>query len=308
MPRKFSDPVYLHDRPWWLYDLLIFVALAVFASAHLWFQHRHPILGLLALVGFLTIVYGAFIEPHLLTVRRYEVGKGERRVRLAFISDVHVGPYKGARWVRRLVERTHALAPDAILLGGDLLYEKASDLPKLEPFKGLKAPLGVYAILGNHDEWKASREAHAWLAASGLTGLENRSARVLKDGAGVSFAGAEDDWYEETDLDAAFRGVPPDDLLVAMLHNPDLAPPAAKMLKDRPGPTVFFSGHAHGGQIRLPFLGPVPTLPHHLGRKFDRGVFSFDGIPLVLGAGAGESGPRARLFCPPEIVLVEVRW
>lgn len=301
MPRKYSAPVYLRDLPWWVYDLIIAAAsilcvVAVFAWTRL------------PLIPLAVLWWGSFIEPRLLVVRRYEIGKGERAVRIAFISDVHVGPYKGARWSGRLVRRTLSLAPDVILLGGDLLYEKARDLPKLDPFKRLKAPLGVYAILGNHDEWKASVEAHAWLAASGLTGLENRSVRVEKDGIGIAFAGAEDDWYEDTDLEAAFNGIAPDDLAVVMLHNPDLAPPAAELLKDRPGPTVFLSGHTHGGQLRLPFLGSIPPLPHHLGREYDRGLFVFGGIPLVLGAGAGESGPRARLFCPPEIVLVTVRF
>ncbi|HJV32464.1 MAG TPA: metallophosphoesterase, partial [Patescibacteria group bacterium] len=191
------------------------------------------------------------------------------------------------------------------LLGGDFLHEKAKDLPKLEPIEGFRAPLGVYAVLGNHDEYKASKEAHAWFAASSVPLLENRAVRARED---VAVAGADDDWYGETDLEAAFKDIPPDGLALVMLHNPDLAPHAAKLLKERAGTTVFFSGHAHGGQIRLPLIGPVPTLPHHLGRTYDRGVFAFGGISLVLGAGVGESGPRARLFCPPEIVLVTVRY
>jgi predicted MPP superfamily phosphohydrolase len=231
-----------------------------------------------------------------------------RTLTAAFLSDIHVGPYKGEKWVRKLVESTNALNPDLILLGGDFLYRNADALPDLSPFKDLKAPFGVYAILGNHDEWKAGQEAIAWFQSSGIPLLINRNLRKEKDGQKISIAGADDDWYGETDLAAAFKDLAPDDVAVVMLHNPDLAIPAAAMLKGRPGPTFFFSGHTHGGQIRLPFWGSVMPLPHRLGRKYDRGVFAIDGIPLIIGAGLGEAGPRARLFCPPEIVLAELRY
>ncbi len=298
MPARYSKPVYGHDIPWWVYDLTI-------AAGCLFFAWAANFVTAWAVLPLLVLLYGSFFEPHLLKTTRYAVGTGERSLKIAFISDIHVGPYKGRAWVKRLVRETQVLAPDIILLGGDFLHESARDLRKLEPLKEFRAPLGVYAILGNHDEYKASKEAHAWFAASGIPLVENRSLRAKE---GVSVAGADDDWYGETDLEAAFKGIPSDDLALVMLHNPDLAPHAAKLMKDRPGATIFFSGHAHGGQIRLPIIGAVPKLPHHLGREYDRGIFSFDDIPLVLGAGAGESGPRARLFCPPEIVSVTVRF
>jgi predicted MPP superfamily phosphohydrolase len=306
MPQKYSTPVYVRDIPWWQYDIAIGLMLAGFGIVHVLghlFLGFSPITFLSGL-AFSVIVYGAFIEPRLLKVTRYAVGTGEKALKVAFISDIHVGPYKGRRWVEKLVRRTMALEPDLILLGGDFLLKEADALPMLEPLKALKAPLGVYAIMGNHDEWVSSPEAHAWFAASGIPLLENRSVQA---GPGVSVAGADDDWYGDTELETAFKGLPPDDLAIVMLHNPDLAPPAAALLKTRPGKTVFFSGHTHAGQIRLPWIGSVAKMPHHLGRKFDRGVFAFDGIPLIIGAGTGESGPRVRLFCRPEIVLAELR-
>lgn len=333
MPGRYSKPVYILNIPWQAYELCIVFALAIFFVAHRW-SHLHGgafafAIRLLSGLAFLTIFYGSFIEPRLLKIRRYVVGRVKaadaahamnrvkaagaakaipRSFRVAFLSDIHVGPYKGEKWVRRLVHRTNGLKPDLILLGGDFLYGNADALPALAPLKDLKAPLGVYAILGNHDEWKARQESKSWFEASGIPLLLNRSLRIDKDGRTISVAGADDDWYGETDLAAAFKDIAPDDLAVIMLHNPDLAVPSLEMLKDRPGPTFIFSGHTHGGQIRLPWWGSVMRLPHHLGRKYDRGVFDFSGIPLVIGAGAGESGPRARLFCPPEIVLATLQY
>lgn len=312
MPRRYSSPVYVLDVPWQLFDLAIVAALLCFVSGFLYGRAAGGLFGALTMlasaIGFALIAYGSFIEPRRLKIHRYAVGTGTRALKIAFISDVHVGPYKGARWVRRLTKRANALGADVILLGGDFLYKDPKSLPDLEPFKGLQAPLGVYAILGNHDEWKARKESLVWFEASGIPLLHNRAVRVEKDGATIAIAGADDDWYGETDLSAMAQGIGAADLALVMLHNPDLAPPAAQLLQCRAGTAVFLSGHTHAGQIRLPFLGPVMRLPHHLPRRYDRGLFSFDGIPLVLGAGTGESGPRARLFCPPEIVLVEVKY
>lgn len=310
MSETYSRPVYVLDLPWQIFDLAILALLVFFWTLFLygWTLSGAVGTGVLALaaVGFATIFYGSFVEPRFVRVRRYGVGTGERGLKVAFLSDIHVGPYKKTSWVRQLVRRTQALEPDVILLGGDFLYKKADALRYLEPLKDLHAPLGVYAILGNHDEWKARKESLEWFEASGIPLLHNRSVRVEKNGASIVIAGAEDDWYGETDLAAALQDAGASDLSLVMLHNPDLAHPAAKLLQTRSGKAVFFSGHTHGGQIRLPIIGPIMRLPHYLGRRFDRGVFSFDGVPLVIGAGLGESGPRARLFCPPEIVEITV--
>jgi hypothetical protein len=299
MPRKYSDPVYELDVPWWIYDL----AIAAGSCLLLWAAVGWTAWALLPLG---VLWYGSFIEPRLLTVRRYEVGKGACSVTIAYVSDIHVGPYKGEAWVRKVVARTNALDADLILLGGDFLYKEGADAPKLSPLKDLRAPLGVYGILGNHDFWKAPEAAVAQFEATGVRLLRNESVRARE---GLSVIGVDDDWYAETDLEAALAAVPRGAAVVALLHNPDLAPPAAEILAGRGGSaSLMLSGHVHGGQIRLPLWGPVPRLPHHLGRKVDRGLFAFGGIPLILGAGVGESGPRARLLCPPEIVLVTLRF
>ena len=309
MPERYSKRIQAPSPPWWFYDTLIAAALAAsfgLLAAGGWYA-------VLGGLGAATLLYGTFIEPRLLTVKRFGIGPdgAKDRLTIVFISDVHVGRYKKRRWIERLVRRTNALAPDLILLGGDFVASRPSDAEGLEPFRGLKARLGVFAINGNHDGCHAPEAVRAVFARIGIPLLENRAVRLNERGRGLAIVGLDDDWYGGADFAKAFAGVEPNDMPIVMLHNPDLAPVAARYR-----PAVMFAGHTHGGQIRLPFIGSLSSMPHHLGRRYDRGLFHFPmsempgalQAPLVIGQGVGESGPRARLFCPPQIVHLILKY
>lgn len=301
MPRKYSTPVYTRDIPWQAYDAVIVTGLLLSGWLALLL---HPVFWL----GAAVLAWGSFIEPRLLLVKRFRLGEREKVLRAAFLSDLHVGPYKKERWLRRLVRKTMKERPDLILIGGDLIYHDPEDVRFLAPLAALRAPLGVFAILGNHDERFGGEKVRSALERAGMRVLRNETVRIGHGEGNVAIVGVVDDWYAETELERAFSGVEGGDVVVALVHNPDLAPHAAKALSaSGAASALMLSGHTHGGQIRMPFLGPVAPLPHHLGRRYDRGLFDMGGIPYVIGAGAGESGPRARLFCPPEIVVVEWR-
>lgn len=254
-------------------------------------------------VPLIILIWGSFIEPHILTVRRFIVGTGKNTMRIVFISDIHVGPYKGARWVKRLVRKTNALKPDLILLGGDFTYEDASDPSSLSGFIELRARYGVMGIMGNHDfSSHHENKIQTVLENANVVMLRNMSKGFMHKGIHCVVTGVEDDWEGDTDFEKANKDIKKEDCVIALIHNPDLAPHAAKF-----HPALMLSGHVHGGQIRLPFMGAIAPLPHHLGRKFDRGQFNVSNTPLIIGQGVGESGPRARLFCPPQIVQIELR-
>lgn len=296
MPQKYSKPFYPNHIPWWAYDITIVIGLLL----SVWLAVRvHGIFW----IGVLVLVYGSFIEPQLLTVKHFAVGKGSKKLKIVYLSDIHVGPYKRRGWLTRLVRRVNALQPDLILLGGDYLYGDAREASELGPLEGLKARYGTFAILGNHDTYYGLGEAEGALEKAGLHVLRNASVRIEHEGKNLSIVGVDDDWYAETEFEDAMKQVPEGEPTIMMIHNVDLAPHAAKYK-----PAVMLAGHVHGGQIRLPLIGPVPPLPQKLGRKYDRGRFDFDGVPLILGQGLGESGPRARLFCPPQIVVVELKY
>ena len=305
MPQRYAKIAHQLYIPWWAFEITIWLGLALTFSYHV-YGHIYGgplILRVLSGIAGLVLVYGSFIEPRFITVKKYEVGNGNRTVTIVFLSDLHAGVYKRERWFKKLTARTNALGADLILLGGDYLFDRASDAPLLAPLSELKAPLGVFAMLGNHDDYYGSKETVGQFEAMKIPLLVNSSIRIA--GKGLTIVGLEDDWYADARFDAATQGVDTDDALILLSHNPELA---VNGLKDMPRkPALILSGHDHGGQIRLPLIGSIWPMPHFLGRKFDRGIFDI-GAPLIIGQGVGESGPRARLFCPPQIVLITLKY
>ena len=290
-----------------------------------------------AILAWALVAYGSFIEPRLLVVTRQKIqigGSGNSggfgrsssskaaTLHAALISDFHTGPYKKDDYIEKIVAKTLALKPDVIFIAGDNLYGGDTDeIRYLAPLKKLSAPMGVFAILGNHDygegpvPFTAADEvrAHAVRAAleqAGIKVLVNES-QILKIGPKrLYLLGLDEYWTGRDNMDAAIlslrkKGVPwaaahPNILLV---HNPDEV-----RVANASGVDLVLAAHTHGGQIRLPFVGPIPPIPDELGRKYDRGLFTYGKTKLFITSGVGESGPRARLFVPPEIALLEITF
>lgn len=271
----------------------------------------------LSIIGCITLLYGSFIEPKRIVVNKKSILLPLPSLRIAVVSDMHIGPYKGEAFVKNIVTRVNALKPDVIFLVGDFIEHHRADLSPLRPLKHLQARNGIFAVMGNHDAGQFLRirnnekfttvdrtaEISTLLEACGVTVLRNASKKItLESGKSVSIAGIDDLWMDGSDLDRAIGDIPRDEPIILLSHNPDviLDPRSSRA-------SLIVSGHTHGGQIRLPFIGPVSGLPDRLGRKFDQGIFSLDnGTTLAISHGIGETQARARLFCPPEILLLEI--
>ncbi len=264
------------------------------------------------------ILYGSFIEPQIIVVSRGAVDIGiVKPVTVALISDLHVGPYKGSRFVRRVVARINELHPDIVVIAGDFVLDEeisAAGLTPLEGLKDLRSTYGTFAVSGNHDHGifryfdflHIQRRDHAeqlveFLRSLGITVLLNESVDLKIGTEILSIAGVEDVWSRKTDIVKALSRVHRPTILLA--HNPDIILDDASNQAD-----LIVTGHTHGGQIRLPWYGAISRLPTHLGRKYDQGLFALpSGNTLAITRGIGESGPRARLFAPPEIFLITLR-
>lgn len=262
-------------------------------------------IGALALVAWLVVGYGSFVAPRMLVVRRHDValGKGGRSLTIALISDTHLGQYRHAEWLEKVVAKANALDPDVVALAGDLASTPAG-VRELGALTTLRPRLGAYAVLGNWDYRAGAVDARRAIEAGGVVEvLTNESVRLDVPGGSVRLAGLDDVRYGTPDIDAALAENAAADVTLLLAHNPD----AATLAESR-GVDLVLAGHTHAGQVRLPGVGPVPKLPTRLGRRYDKGFFPIGPTTLFITPGVGESGVRARLFNPPEISFIRITF
>lgn len=249
--------------------------------------------------------WSAVREPTVRSTRIAVAGwpAGERPLRLLLISDVHVGgPDMPPARLRRIVAQINRLAPDIVLIAGDLVTDKRlatrhySHDEAVAPLAGLRPRLATIAVLGNHDHWRDAAAARRALARAGIRLLENQAVQVGP----VAVGGLDDDFTDRADVPAtlvALRGLKGPRLVLS--HSPDPFPDL--------GPDVFLmlAGHTHCGQIAPPLLGPLSTMSDY-GHRYACGVVREGGRTLVVTAGLGTSGIPLRLGAVPDMWLVEV--
>lgn len=262
------------------------------------------LLGAVAALVWLVVVYGSFIEPRMLTVAGHDVvvGSGGRTLTVALVSDTHLGQYRHKEWLQKVVARVNALGPDLVLLAGDIVSSPRG-AEELGPLRDLRSGLGTYAVLGNWDYQAGAVDVRRRIESEGVEVLTNESVPLDVDGIEVRLLGLDDMRFGDPDLDAALAEVPAGTPTVLLVHNPDAAP-----LAESRGIDLVLAGHTHAGQVRLPLIGPVPRLPTRLGRHFDEGLFFFGPTRLFITPGVGESGARSRLFNPPEISFLRITF
>lgn len=301
--------------PWWFFEGILWFFLVLVGAALIeifttkgWRKiKKQPTILFSVLFLFFVwslVFYGSFIEPRTIIIKEQEISffaQPQTPLKIVLLSDLHVGPYKGAGWIDEVVSKTNALKPDLIFLLGDYVMGQEGKLENLTSLEKLEAPLGVWAVLGNHDyDASRSEEIISFLQLLGIKVLYNSSEAVtLADNSQLVLAGVGDIWYDE-DIEKTLDGLNSNEQVILLSHNPDVILDERTRIAD-----LVVSGHTHGGQIRLPFLGPL-TVPAVLGRNFDEGFFKTT-VPLFITSGLGEVGPRARLFNPPEIVVLTIK-
>jgi len=278
--------------------------------------------------------YAFAIEPMWrLAVTRYKVTPrrwpAPLRLSIAVIADVHAGgPAMPESRIAAIVAATNALTPDLIVLLGDFAAShrfRTSIVPPQRWSRALgrlKAPLGVHAILGNHDWWDDLKAQQAGkgpvigrrvLEQVGIPVYENDVATLVKDGRRFWLAGLGDQWAFPRrparrrarrsfagvdDLEGTLGKVADDAPIILLAHEPDIFP----RVPDRVALTL--AGHTHGGQIRC--LGYSPIVPSRFGNRYAYGHVVEDGRHLIVSGGLGCSMLPVRIGVPPEIVMVDV--
>jgi len=270
---------------------------------------RIRIIALALLVApFLAAIWAFGIEPGILVVRHLglPLPGWKSELRIAVLSDLHVGsPHVGLDKVRTIVEKTNAEHPALIVLLGDFVIGgpnrsgavRGGGFVEPEPIaqelKALRAPLGVFAVLGNHDWWYDGDRVGNALTEAGIPVLENRAVRVGP----IWLGGIADYWTREPDVAGTLAQVTSDDPVVLITHNPDIFPYVP------PRVSLLLAAHTHGGQVRLPIIGPIITTSK-LG--YDAGEYVVQGRHLFVTTGIGTSILPVRFGVPPEIVILTV--
>src|SRR5579863_3445673 len=290
------------------------------AKAHI--SRRRVLGGAAGLVGISlagTTGYAAAIEPRSLVVTRYALNPpgwpAGRKLSVTVIADLHAGgPDMMLPQVRRVVETANRLRSDVIVLLGDYTASYLIANTKI-PYRDwsaelarLSAPLGTWAILGNHDWWHDVAKVRQALADAHIPVLENNAVMLGGEGRRFWLAGLGDQiafrvgrhqFRGVDDLPATLAEVKTDDPVLLLVHEPDIFPSIRARV------ALTLAGHTHGGQIRVPLIWPA-FVPSQYGTRFAYGHIVEQGRHLIVSGGLGTSVIPARLGVPPEIVRLDL--
>ncbi len=257
--------------------------------------------------------HAAAIEPFATGIAEYRLPWPGPRLRIAVLADLHAGgPTMPERRIAAIVATTNALRPDLVALLGD--YGHAMDIGVPLPpatiarqLAALRAPLGTWAVLGNHDWWEdmaavRGRDPQAVpiaraFAQAGIPVLSNEAHRT----GGVWIAGLDSQWAFGVergahDLAAVLAAVTDDAPVILLAHEPDIfatLPPRF---------ALTLAGHTHGGQVRV--LGRSLIVPSRYGERYRHGLVTEQGRRLIVSAGLGTTSLPIRFGVPPEILLI----
>lgn len=230
---------------------------------------------------------------------------------IAQLSDFHYEDHFSVVPIRKAVEIANGLKPDLMVLTGDFvtvpMFGTESKIraanaaaPCAEILHGLVAPMGKFAILGNHDSEAGPTRIIGMLADQKIPILRNNSLPLERGAGRIWLVGIDDVLRGEPDLSAAIKQIPKNEAKILLAHEPDFADESSLLPVD-----LQLSGHSHGGQVWIPGIG-APWLPP-LSRKYPRGLYKVGDLTLYTNIGIGTIRAPIRINCPPEITLITLR-
>ena len=255
--------------------------------------------------------WGFVVEPHLMLDVEYkniDIKKWDSRLdglKIAVIGDFHAGLPFFENWrMEKVVEKINAVNADIILLVGDYVngrwFQSAMESGRLTKYLSrLKAPLGVYAILGNHDYLYDAGKVRKVLNSAGITLLENSNAKVSTPKGDFYVAGIADPLSADYSYSQSLNGIGKGSPVLFMAHTPDVF----REIPNEIG--ITFSGHTHGGQVRLPKIGALFTNTFR-GDKLVEGLYRDGDKAIYVTRGVGTSRLPVRFLCTPVISVITI--
>jgi len=254
------------------------------------------------------LAYSIFIEPEVLDVQQVEIVLPRlphqfSGYRILQLSDLHMGGWMNGERLRKVINMTMKQRPDLVVITGDFFIGPAWDENLMHAadelvveFSRLTADFKTLGILGNHDHWLDAGEVRKALKRCGILEIGNGFYTLERDGQELHIAGVDDIWNECDDLDAVLSKLPKTGEAILLAHEPDFADKSAKTERF----CLQLSGHSHGGQVVLPFIG-APVLPY-LGEKYPAGLYKIGDMWQYTNRGVGMLLP-IRFNCLPEITV-----
>jgi predicted MPP superfamily phosphohydrolase len=223
--------------------------------------------------------------------------------RIAHVSDFHIGRWLSPDALRVHFETVNALSPDLVAITGDVVSRppRCSEEELVRLLGSLAATDGAVAVLGNHDHDAGPEMVLRVLRGAGIHALDNAVHTVRKGDDALHFAGVDDLIEGVPGMGRVLDALPDGGPAILLAHEADTAGEFAATGRF----ALQLSGHTHGGQVRLPFDGPV-YLPE-MGKKYVMGRYDVDGMPLYVNRGLGRVHLPVRFLCRPEIALLTLR-
>lgn len=225
--------------------------------------------------------------------------------RLVQISDIHISEAMTAGQVAEACQMVLSLKPDLVAITGDFIDARDGSQAALESLgtalRALSEQVQVVGVLGNHDYYVGAEVVRQMMRTIQIADLTNGVLTLERGGAMLHFAGLDDIWRGEPDLQKVLQQMPDSGAAVALVHEPDYARTTSSAGRF----DLQISGHSHGGQVALPLFGPL-VLPY-LGEEFPSGLYQVGEMFQYTNRGLGTSFIRVRFNCRPEITVFTLR-
>lgn len=248
----------------------------------------------------------SLIEPYWtqtkeITIESNQIPAEFDGTKIVYVSDIHCAswPFFDQKRAENVVNQVNALHPDLILLGGDYVSDDPTYVdPCFSELSKLKAPLGIYGVLGNNDPKNESLEA---MGNANITYVGNSGLWIEKNGSRIQIGGVGDIQTDYQNQSAAIGDASENDFVILLSHNPDFFPRLDKSKVD-----LMLSGHTHGGQIT--FFGLwAPATNSKYGQEFRTGVIQDNNTTLVVSNGIGTHILPLRFFARPQIIVITLK-
>lgn len=262
----------------------------------------------LQLLGFsaLSGTYPLLIERNMVLENHYDLAFNNfplsfNDIKIVHLSDIHFGHLVSKTFVESVIHRINQLKADIVLCTGDYVHTSKykNDIDIVWPIIcKLRAKIGIFSVLGNHDHWADTDRSLYWLNRSGHS-IRHKVQKISRGSDSIWIGGAGDLWEDDLAIDRTFRNVPSNDFKILLAHNPDSVDQKFKTRID-----LALSGHTHGGQVIIPFYGP-PIIPVK-NKKYTSGLIKLHDSSLFISKGIGWAVLPIRVNCYPEIAVLHL--